>query len=342
MRVVPLFVLGVLGAALGALPSCGEVAPPMTAKREDFPSWQDVFEGTPELYAVVRPRLMKKDPVYGNFFKVLMRLAQARAQSAGATALEAAEGCDEILVGISKKEGQPDDAAIVLRGVPASLDPQRVTDAAGHPMFRLVDPHAKVPELERLERRDVTGGSLFVLPDRTWVVAIGQARTRARQAFAAPFGRPAPRADAAALASVRLDANAFLKSSRFGASPVTAPLVKKLTAAIIGLRPGKGGVVVTLQYQDEDATAWAEMQAKKVLAELAQAEPPPHVERPLQAGARRPTTPPPLPARESGPRFAWLKDAQVTREANSIDVRLPVPPRLLEELPIASGGDLTF
>jgi hypothetical protein len=336
--------LVVLGVALAALPSCGEAPPPKVVKHEAAPSWQDVFDGTPELYAVVRPQLMKRDAVYGNFFKVVMRIAQARAEAAGATVLEAAEGCDEILVGISRREGMPEEAAIVFRGVPANLDPQKMTDSAGHPMFRLVDSHAKVPELERLDRRNVAGGSLFVLPDRTWVVALGDARARARQAFASPFGRPAPKVDPNALASVRLDANAFLKNGRFGTSPLTAPLVKKLTAAIVGLMPGQGGVVVRLQYQDEDATAWAEMQAKRVLDEVAHAEPQqaPPPRPPAAGGHRRPTTAPPPPPPDAGPRLAWLKDAKVTRDGNAIDVHLPVPPRLLEDLPNVTGGDIPF
>jgi hypothetical protein len=326
--------------ALGAaLPACGPSGPPPQAtKREIAPAWQDVFDGTPELYAVIRPQALKRDAVYGSFFKTLMRVAQAKSEMTGVTALEAAEGCDEILVGVSKKEGQAEDAAIVFRGVPGALDPQRMTDAGGHPMFRLIDERAKVPELERIDRKNLAGGSLFVLPDRTWVIATGAARARARQAFAAPFGRPAPRVDADALASVRLDPDAFLRTPRFEKSSIMGPLLKKLSALTLALKPGKGGAVVKLQYEDEDATAWAELQTKRLIEDLAAANFQAPPERPPAAGPRRPTTPPPPPP-EGGRRLAWLKDAKVTREGNAVTVQLPLPPRLLDELPMASGRD---
>jgi hypothetical protein len=323
-----------LATGVSTLPACGPGGPPpAAAPKERAPAWQDVFDGTPELYAVVRPQALKRDAVYGAFFKTLMRIAQARTEMGGVTALEAAEGCDEIVVGISRKAGQVDDAAIVFRGVPASLDPQKMTDSSGHLLFRVVDDRARVPELERLDRKNLAGGSLFVLPDRTWVITVGGARARARQAFAAPFGRPVPRNDREALAAVRLDPNAFLRTPRFEKSGIMGPLLKKLTALTVALRPGKDGALVTLQYEDEDATAWAELQVKRLLEELSRADVPPPPERP---GPRRPTTQP----RESGPRFGWLKDAKVGREGNAVQIKLPIPPRLLEELPVTSGSDL--
>ena len=161
------------------------------ARRELGPQWQDAFDGTPEIYAVVRPQAIKRDAIYGAFFKNVLRIAQAKTPMRGVTTLEALEGCEEIIVGI-RKDASGEDSAMVFRGVPASLDPQRMTDASGHPVLRLVDARAKVPEYEWVDRQSTGPGSLFVLPDRTWVGAIGEARARARQAFASPFGRPRP------------------------------------------------------------------------------------------------------------------------------------------------------
>jgi hypothetical protein len=309
--------LVVLATSATLTTSCGSGdKAPRVARREVGPQWQDVFDGTPEVYGVVRPQAIKRDAVYGAFFKNLLRMAQAKTAMRGVTTLEALEGCDEIIVGI-RKDAQGEDAAMVFRGVPASLDPQKMNDAGGHPMLRLVDARAKVPEYELVDRQNPGGGSLFVLPDRTWVGAVGEARARARQAFASPFGRPAPKADPEALATVRFDAATFLQTPRFVKSPIVGPLTRKLRALTLALKPGKGGVVAMLQYEDEDASAWAEMHAKRVLEEIAHQEP-----------------------RRGAPSLDWLKTAQVGHEGNAVVVKLAIPARLLEDLPNASGSDI--
>jgi hypothetical protein len=289
-----------------------------TARRELAPQWQDVFDGTPEVYVVVRPQAIKRDAVYGAFFKNVLRIAQAKTAMRGVTTLEALEGCDEIIVGI-RKDQNGEDAAIVFRGVPASLDLARMNDSAGRALFRLVDARAKVPEYEWVDRQSAGGGSVFVLPDRTWVGTIGDARTRARQAFASPFGRPAPKADAEALATVRLDAATFLQTPRFARSQIVGPLTRKLSAVTLALQPGKGGVVARLQYTDEDASAWAEMHVKRVFEEISHQEP-----------------------RKGTPSLDWLKTAQVGHDGSAVIVKVAVPARLLEELPNASGNDLAL
>lgn len=308
----------VVVAAAGLSTSCGpgDDRGGKIAKRELAPQWQDVFDGTPEIYAVVRPQAIKRDAVYGVFFKNVLRVAQARSAMRGATTLEALEGCEEIIVGI-RKDATGEDAALVIRGVPASLDPAKMTDATGHTVLRLVDGRARVPEYEWIDRQSTAAGSVFVLPDRTWIGTIGDARGRARQAFASPFGRPIPKNDPEALATVRLDAATFLSGPRFANSQVVGPLTRKLRAVTLGLLPGKGGVVAQLQYETEDASAWAEMHAKRVLDEIAHQAPRPGHTSP-----------------------EWLKTATVTHEGNTVIVKLAVPPRLLEDLPNASGSDL--
>lgn len=316
-------VLAVVSSA-ALVTSCGPGESPRAARRELAPQWQDVFDGTPEIYAVVRPQTIKRDAIYGTFFKNVLRVAQAKTPMRGATALEALEGCDEIIVGI-RKDGSGEDSAIVFRGVPASLDPQKMTDAAGHPVLRLVDARAKVPEYQWIDRQSTSEGSLFILPDRTWVGALGAARARARQAFASPFGRPIPKTDPEALAAVRVDATTLLQGPRFANSPMLGPLTRKLNAVTLVLKPGKGGVVATLQYADDDACAWAEMHARRLLGELGKQEP---------SATGQP--------RRGGPSLEWLKTAQIGREGNAVTLNLAIPARLLEDLPNASGGDLAL
>lgn len=336
-RAVGAIVLAIAAASASLSLSCGGGPPPAAAPREMPAQWQDVFDGTPDIYVVVRPQAIKRDAVYGQLFKSLMRMAQARTEMRGVTSLEAMEGCEEIIVGLRKGDGELDDAAMIFRGVPASLDAAKMADASGRPMLRLVDAKTKVPEYQWADRRartdagETQSGSLFVLPDRTWVGAMGEARARARQAFASPFGRPTPKVDPQALASVRLDAAAFFATPRFQKSSALGPLVKRLRSLTVALMPGKGGVVATMQYEDEDAAAWSELRVKQLVEELGKAAPPPP----------EPTRPGRLPP----PRrftFEWLKDAVVTHTASAVVVKLPIPPRLLEELPNATGADLSL
>jgi hypothetical protein len=93
-----------------------------------------------------------------------------------------------------------------------------------------------------------------------------------------------------------------------------SPVSKKLVSVTVTLKPGKGGLVVGLSYEDADGAAMAEMQAKQILEELS----------------------------KDNQRYGWLKDATVAYEGNTVFVRVAVPPRLLEELPNASGADVAF
>lgn len=296
------------GALSLGMPACGgDKPPPVAPKKDPTAQWQDVFDTMPDIYAVFRPQAIKRDPVFGNFWKTLVRVAESRHLINGPSTLEAAEGSEEIIFGVNAGL----DAAIVLRGVPASLDPQKVTDGQGHPLFRLVSDKATVPEYQLVDRRTNEPGAVFILPDRTWVGAFGDARQRARTAFATPFGRPAPKIDNEALAVIRFG-QSFVQQPRYVKSPVWSAFTKHLAHVTLALKPNKGGAVVSLAYEDQESAAYAEMQAKQMVAELAKDE----------------------------KRFGWLKEAKVAYEGNTVHVSMPVPPRLLEELPNASGSDI--
>ena len=307
-RIAALSLCVALGTLAGAAGCGGDAPPPAPPKKDSAPAWADVFDKTPDLYAVIRPKALKRDGVYGAFWSALLRAAQARGIARGDTMVNAAEGAEEIIVGLDKGL----DAALVLRGVPASLDPEKITDAEGRSLFRPRSDRSKVVEYELVDRRNADAGALFVLPDRTWVGALGDARLRARQAFATPLNRPAPQLDGDALAAVRVSGPLV---HVFDGHPAVGLLAKKLTSATFTLKPGKGGVVVGLAYQDADATAWAEMQAKRLAEELSS-----------KGG-------------QGGADLAWLKDAKIAYEGNTVVIRVAVPPRLLEELPRATGAD---
>jgi len=325
----------VAASTAASLVGCGGGEPPPSApaRRELAPQWQDVFDGTPDLYAVLRPQALRRDAVYGPLFKNLMRVAQARTAMRGVTALEVLEGCDELILGV-RKDADGDDAAIVFRGVPASLDPARMTDEGGRPLFRRVETKSLAQEYEwsASSASGAAAGTLFVLPERTWVVVMGGARLRAREAFTSPFGRPVPRVDPTALATARFEAASFLGGARASRLATFAQITKKLRSVTLSLQPGKSGFTAALQYEDEDAAAWAEMHAKQILDAVASARPPAAAEA---GGTSRGAAPP-------AGRLDWLKTARLAHEGNVVTVQMEVPLRLLEELPRVTSGDLSF
>lgn len=327
--------LGLVAAALlvGAV-GCGGAGAPPPPKRVLPPAWQDVFVGTPDLYVVIRPPALKSDPVYGSFWRSIVSVAKARSWLGGATMLEAAEGADEIIVGVARGN----DAALVLRGVPANIEPQKMVDASGRPLFRADVPDVAegagegerphVQELvlagrsERLdgEARDTRdlgasgpAGALFVLADRTWVGTLGRARDRARHVYASPSNRPVPAVAPEALVAVRLGPR-LLQSPRIARHAVVGLLRPKLVAVTAALEPARGGLVVTFEYDDLDAAARAEENLSQLLGELARDE----------------------------ARFGWLKDAKLATSKTTVTVKVAIPARLLEELPRATGADVPF
>lgn len=297
------FLQGAALVTVGASLGCGGGDPAAPPKKDPGPDWGDVWASTPEIYAVIRPQALKNDRVFGSFWRSLVRAAQARGIARGATMVEAIEGAQEIIVGVSK-----DEAALVIRGVPARLDPSTIQGEDGRPLFRLAsDERKKVAEYVSNDPK-LADGSVFVLPDRTWVGTLGAARDRARAAFAAPEHRPHVEVTASALVVLRLSGG-FLRL--FERHRLVGPLTNKLTSATFELEPGNGGAVIALAYSESAATAYGEMQAKKIAAELA-------------ADKDR----------------AWLKAAKIAYEGDVVYARVALPPRLLDELPNASGSDL--
>lgn len=299
--------------------SCGQAPEPPRRPRPSIePSWADVFEDVPDIYAVVRPRALSRDPLYGAFWRALVRAAEARGYARGATMIEAVEGADELVIGVDKGS-----AVLVLRGVSASIDPLKVADASGRSLFRLVsDERLRVGEYALED--GAADGALFVLPDRTWVGAIGAARLRARRVLASPMGRREIKTGDAV--TIQADGGAALRPAdslvrvRFGGDmahaldrhSVWGTFGRRLEHATFSLLPGKSGLLVALTQDDETAALRVEADAHTVLNVLVERE---------------------------GKALAWLKDATVMRAGRVVYVRAPIPPRLLEELPSASAAD---
>src|ERR1019366_6462314 len=101
---------------------------------------------------------------------------------------------EEVIIGLRLGRFDTDtDVVVVVRGVRADVDPAALVDADGRPLWA-PGPTGRVRELVRAGTgsgaesseapRNEIPASLFELPGRTWVIASGEARARARSAFA--------------------------------------------------------------------------------------------------------------------------------------------------------------
>jgi hypothetical protein len=254
----------------------------------------------PNIFVVVRPQAFRRDPTYGPFIKTVLRATAARSKATSVSRmLDAFESCEEIVISYRG----PEDAFFVLKGVRADLDAAKMVDADGQLLWRASAPSPGPQELVREERGSAQQASLFVLPQRVWVLAVGDARARARQAYATPFARPEPQMDAAALYFVRFDGPNLVNAVRAFREGSLATIFKKVTSVAIALRPKKEGLLVTFQYPTEDPAAWAELALKEISKELAEK-----------------------------PKLTWLNSIRVSREGNAVLARVDLPPSLLQQL----------
>jgi len=348
---------GLLCAA-ALLPACGlrSAAGPAVVAPAAEPRWQDAFDPVPELVLVIRPHRLQRDPVYGPLLRRALELARERRALATATrALDAIEDAEEVIVGlrgglgpardgsggsdgsdggdgtggsggIDAPDASPsDDMLLVLRGVRADLDPATLVDERGQPLWTAGPPGA-VRELCLAREATEAGGratpvSLFELPARTWVVALGAARARARAALAPhlrPVGPRPPRGAAPAtsgLAELEPEAVAFARVSgpslvarvRALRSPgLLSPLGQALETATLALSAGEDALVrATLTYRDGGALDGAEATVRRALAALTGVKP---------------------------EEYSWLRPATVERKGHGIVIAAPLPEKLVSGL----------
>jgi hypothetical protein len=280
------------------------------------PRWEDALLGEPGLLAAWQPRALLRDPVYGPLLRRLYALAVERNPAvASAHSMEAIESSDTILVAMPvmdpDSDARPygnDDVVVVLRGVRADLDPARIVGDDGKPVWQPTSDRARIPEYVREE--GAHGSSLFVLPRRTWVVANGPARTRAREAFAVGHSGPrtvVPELPPDALLAIRLNGPALVARVRQlrGGGPLR-PVGRDLDALTLALPPGNEGTIVAhLTYANQDAAVASETVLRDVLAAL---------------------------RRSRSPRLRWIGEARLERTASKVTAHGQLPPALLDYL----------
>ena len=214
---------------------------------------------------------------------------------------------------------RPEELVLVARGVRGDINPAALVDDDGQPLWS-PGPAGNVRELVRDHdaHGHTVGASLFELPGRTWVIAQGSARGRAREAFAHPFGRPTIDLDPQALAVVRLDGPSLVK--RFHALQELGALAAvggHLQSVTLALPPGaEHTVTAKLAYAEDDFAAAADVTVREAigavsrsgrpgLAWLASAE---------STTSRRPSSsPPPSPASSWALCFRRLRSARPRR-----------------------------
>jgi hypothetical protein len=292
---------GVAGSGCGA----ASPAPPATSDRLE-PHWQDVFDGVPELFVVLRPQRLRRDPMYGQLLNRAIDAARAQSPVVAATrALDAIDDADEIVVGL-----QGGDIVAVALGVRADVDPAKLVDSGGRPIWAPGDTGGRVRELIGTSEG---GASLFELPGRTWIIASGEARLLARQVLAHPLNRPMLDRGGDALAMIRIDGRSLVRRVPQLATGGLAAAGRHLQSVVVTLPPGEDhAVLAALSYADEDSAALAALTFRDVAAALGQKKP---------------------------EGYAWLGAARVEQSGTHVVITAPLPPELVGALKRGVSGE---
>lgn len=296
--------------ACASLAACGGSPPPPRAQQAPAePHWQDVLDTTPDLLVVVRAKAMREDRVYGPFLRRVLDLARTDSKAlAGTRVMDAMSDAEELVLAVRTETADaPGERLFVARGVRADIDPATLVDDDGHALWGS-GPAGNVRELarDRDEHGHAVDASLFELPGRTWVIAQGPARARAREAFAHPFGRPPVAFDPRALAVARFDGPALVRHLRIlqdlGA---LAEIGRHLRSLTLTLSSGAEHTVTgTFVYVADDDAAAAEVAARGAIGTLSR---------------RYPT-------------LAWLGSARVDHVPKTVSIAAPLPAQLVGAL----------
>jgi hypothetical protein len=308
-------------ASASALLACGGSPQAPPADRAAFePHWQDVFETMPELLVVVHAKAARDDRVYGPLLRRALDLARDRSAAVAATrVLDAMSEAEELVMGVRPDTPDaPGETVLVARGVRADVDPGKLVDADGTGLWA-PGPSGRVRELvrERDEHGHPVGASLFELPGRTWVIAQGDARARARSVFAHPVDRPRIDLAPQAIAMIRIDGPSLVRRVRalqdLGG---LAAVGHHLLSVTFVLPPGaERSLRATFAYQGDDDAAVAEVSAREAVHQAAGA-------------GNKPAW---LP---------WLGAARVERGPKTVALVAPLPPQLVEGLLHAGSAPL--
>jgi hypothetical protein len=291
-----------------ALAGCGGPRKPAattTVTSGTDASWfRDLVDAQRDLTLSIRPRVLSRDPVYGPLVRKAIRLtAASKRVNIGATALDAIQEADEILIAVRSSE--PLDAVVVVSGVPSGIDVEKVVDDSGKSPWGA---SSRTPNglTEILVRESDPPTLLYPVGERTWVFGAGKAARRVRDRLGLRSTRPGPVSvtdDAPVTIHVRGE---LLERLRGIARSGLRPVVDHLTEITLSLSQGnKGTVLCALIYEDERAAATAEGRTSEILAILPE---------------------------KVSPRLEFLKHAEIKRQGRTVAVTATLPPDLLARL----------
>jgi hypothetical protein len=303
--------------------------------------WEPLFTPTPDVFIVVRPQALLGDAAYGPVLRGALALAREKSHLvASAGPAEVLEGADEVLVA-ARDRGDPAevDVIAVVRGVPAEVDPARLVDEAGHFLW-VVGPTRPSPDVTELWRAPRSGqgsaedaddadASLFELPGRTWVLAAGAARARARDVLSRPDTavHRVEGDEKGALALVRMRGTSLVRRVQALRSPaLLSPIGHALDAVTLALARGDGSIQATLSYKDRPSVDAAEATVKDALRAFAEHAPPADDD----AGPAPQGEPAKQATRATGATqnrgvSAWLRGATVDSSPCCVVVSIPAP-----------------
>lgn len=268
--------------------------------------WEQAVDVRDAWLVRVRPSALERDPEHGPMFREVLAMAAARAPVRSARLFDAVRRAEELV--LVARGGA--DVTLVLLGVPADLAPERIATDDGAPLFAPAGPGSRVPELAAAS--GAGDASLFVLPDRSWVVAIGKARARAREVFAIGGSGPPVRRDPRALVEARAVGRSVapLVAAAQGLGLVRL-LGRDLAEVAFTLEEARAGLKLVLRYASVEAAERAEERARQLLAAL---------------------------GTSGDPAIAWLSDGVVSRRFETVVSRVRLPADLAERVRPAPGG----
>ena len=303
------------------------------------PHWESLLTPPPELLLVVRPRALRSDAIYGPLLRRVLQLARQQRKIVTADSLlQTIEDADEVLVGV--RDLASVDFVVVVRGVPAEIDPANLVDDKGRLLWAATSggPVRELASAANQGRNDTAGegsapldkeiveASLFELPARTWVIASGDARARARMSFSHPTqgaavaaatsvtSQDGAGADPQAVAVVRLSGPALVRRVQALRPPgLLAAVGHELASVTVALSAGSDAVLrATLSYTSERSVLPAEATLRETVSALSGAKP---------------------------QTFAWLQAVQTRASSCCVVLETPLPRGLMDALsPSDSGG----
>lgn len=301
----------VLGAALACGPK--PAAAPDLA-RETTTSWFDeVADPKRDALLRVSTSTLLKDPVYAPLVRQLFRAMTEKALRAGTDMTSALEAADEIDVVV--EDGS--SPVLLLRKVPASLDPASMAGLDGATQWRTSKTH--VPNAQVFDFVPESG-ALYVLMDRTWIVTAGLGQQRVQTALMHAQGRPvSPDVPLEVPVSLRMPGAAMERVAIARGVRALRPLFVELEDARVELRVKRTDksrddeVVAELRYAGVSQASDAEQMLVDVLGAF---------------------------GRRGGKRWEWLKDATVERNEQHITARAKLPAWALLALADVDSGPL--